>query len=220
MVDFEHARRQMVDAQLRTNNVTDRRLLAVMEQIPRELFVPAARRELAYIDEAHPVGLGNPPRYVPAPASFARLVQLAEVASGDAVLDVGCATGYSTAVLAGLAASVIGIEGEASLVRLAREALAALAIGNATVVEAPGMVLPRGQGPFDVIVVEGAVDTVPEALFAQLKEGGRLVASLSGRGSAVAHVYVRSPQGIASRAAFDSDLPPLWASQRNDEFVF
>src|SRR5262245_40667336 len=110
MTDFANARKMMVDNQLRTRNVTDRRLLLAMGEVPREHFVAGARKSLAYIDESHPIA-GSPGRFLPAPAPFAKLLQLAEIDGSDAVLDLGSGNGYSAAVLGKLAASVIAVEG-------------------------------------------------------------------------------------------------------------
>ena len=157
MIDYNQARTVMVDNQLRTSNIVDRRLLGVMGRIPRELFLPDQRRELAYIDEAHPLGGG---RYLAAPAPFARLVQLAEIAETDRVLDIGCGTGYSTAVIAALAGEVVGVESDKDLAAKARANLAGLGIVNATIVEADLATGPKGRGEFDVVVVEGALATM------------------------------------------------------------
>ena len=119
MIDFEQARKAMVDNQLRTSAITDRRLLGAMGSVPRERFVPATRQSLAYIDEQHvyPGPLG---RALAPAAPFARLVQLAAISEADTVLDVGCTTGYSSTVLAALAARVVALEAEPALADAAR----------------------------------------------------------------------------------------------------
>lgn len=217
MIDFDRARKVMVDNQLRTSSITDRRLLAAMGEVPRERFVPEARKALAYIDEAIAVGSG---RKIPSPAPFAKLVQLAEIDTGDHVLDLGCATGYSAAVLGRLAGSVVAVESDATLAAAARSALASVGAENVTVVEGPLESAGKGSAPYDVIVLESAVTEVPEALFSQLKPDGRLVALVAAPGQpAVAHLFARSGKGIASRAAFDAILSPL-ATKRGDGFVF
>lgn len=220
MTDFARARQAMVDSQLRTSNVTDRRLLAAMGHLPRERFVPAERRSLAYIDEAHPLLPGRSRRSLPAPAPFAKLVQLADLQHNDRVLDLGCGTGYSTAVLAALAAQVVGVEDRPELAALARENLQALGIPNAQIVEAPLDLASAARGPFDVIVVEGAVDAAPEALFGRLADGGRLVVLIRRGATAVAHLFVKSGKDVAARADFDANLPPLADSDAYEPFVF
>ena len=138
MIDFELARATMVELQLRTDRVTDRRILSAFATLPRERFVPEEKRELAYSDaslEVWPSIDGAPARFLLPPVVLARLVQLAAVEAKDAVLDVGCATGYSTAVLARLASSVTAVEAEPELAAAAREALQELGIANVTVME-------------------------------------------------------------------------------------
>lgn len=217
MADFATARRRMVDNQLRTSNVTDRRVLAAMNEVPRERFVPADRQALAYADIVHNLADG---RALAAPAPFARLVQLAEVDRSDIVLDIGAGTGYTTAVLARLGASATGLESDPDLAAEARHQLAELGIANAGIVEGPldGSGLPRDS--FDVVVVEGALDAEPTGLFPLLKEGGRLVGLLRRDGAGVAHVYVRSGGAVAARAEFNTVLPPLAPAPREEAFVF
>lgn len=217
MVDFERARQVMVDNQLRTSNVTDRRLLAAMGSVARENFVPASRQGLAYIDEAHDLGHG---RAMPAPAPFAKLVQLAEIQPTDAVLDLGAGLGYSTAVLAQLAHEVVGVESDETLAAEARKALAAAGVSNAEiVVSAFDDAQPHARG-FDVIVLEGTVDEIPHGLFKLLRDGGRLVAMIRRGPTAVANVFVKTGDTVNSRAEFNTSLPPLTAAKKADEFVF
>lgn len=217
MVDFERARKIMVDNQLRTSNVTDRRVLAAMLSVPREQFVPADRKALAYIDDVHDLGHG---RSLAAPAPFAKLLQLAEIESGDAVLDVGAGLGYSTAVLAQLAHEVIGVEVDAGLAAEAKKSLAAAGVSNADIVVGSFDSLAPGARSFDVIVLEGAVEIVPPGLFSLLAEGGRLVALVQRGAAAVANVYVKSGDAVNARAEFNASLPPLQSVQSADVFVF
>lgn len=216
MADFATARRRMVDNQLRTSNVTDRRILTAMDEVPRERFVPADRQALAYTDTPHELGAG---RTLAPAAPFAKLIQLAEIDHTDRVLDIGAGTGYSTAVLARLGAHVTGLESEPTLAAGARVLLAELGVG-ADIVEGAldGSSLPRES--FDVIVIEGAVATEPATLFPLLRQGGRLVVLLRRNGAGVAHVYVRSGNGVATRAEFNTALPPLAPAAREESFVF
>lgn len=217
MTDFAQARRIMVDNQLRTSGITDRRLLAAMGEVPRELFVPPARRELAYIDGAQPL---NRTRWLGAPAPFAKLVQLAAIEHTDRVLDFGCGNGYSSAVLARLAAEVVAVDDDPSLLAEAREALRKIGGGNVTVAEGSVSTAGKAKGPFDVIVLEGVVPEVADALFAQLAVDGRLVALIGAAGQVpVAHLFAKSGKGIAARPDFDARLPPLH-KVADDGFVF
>lgn len=220
MTDFERARKLMVDNQLRTSNVTDRRVLLAMGHVPRERFVPDARQALAYIDEDVPLTAAANPRFLSAPAPFAKLLQLVGIDHADHVLDLGCGTGYSTAVLAYLSQHVTGVENDPSLAHAARDNLSALQVTNASIVEGPLDAAPKGTAPFDVIVVEGAVPAVPDQLFDALREGGRLVALVSSGPTAVAHLFVKSGRDVAGRADFNAKLPALATPRPAEEFVF
>ena len=214
MTDYARARTLMVDNQLRTSGLPDRRLLGVMGEVPRETFVPAARQALAYIDEAHPL---NATRKLGPPVPFAKLIQLASIEHSDHVLDVGCGTGYSAAVIAALAAQVVAGEDDPALSSAAKKILTAVGAGNASVADASAA---TQQGPFDVIVVEGTLAEVPQALLDALKTEGRLVAYVGSSGKVpVAHLFAKSGKGIAARADFDGRLPPL-AKTDSDAFVF
>ena len=218
MVDFERARTQMVESQLRSGGVTNPAILARMRTVPREDFVSATRRDLAYIDDIQWLGDKASRRFMAAPATLARLLALAEITQTDTVLDIGAATGYSTAVIAGLAASVTGLETDADLAAAARANLAALGVTNASVIH--GDISQIGKVRFDVIIVEGALDAVPDAFIAALAEGGRLVALLRTGAVGLAHLFVRSGREVTARAAFNAALPPLFAERPDEEFVF
>ncbi len=216
MVDYELARKLMVDNQLRTHHVTERRILAVMGRVPRELFVSEARRSIAYIDDIQPLG-ATAARFMAPPSLFAKLVQLAEVQAGDDILDIGAGSGYSVAVLAGLGANVLGLEEDAGLVTSANANLVSLGVTNGRV--APGGIADAS-GLYEVIVLEGAVETVPPTLFGRLKDGGRLVAMIRQGAVAVANVYVKSGAAVTARAEFNATLPPLVSARPVEQFVF
>jgi protein-L-isoaspartate(D-aspartate) O-methyltransferase len=216
MIDFARRRLTMVETQIRPNEVTDPHLLAALRALPRERFVPRERRQLAYMDECievFPSVDGAPARFLLAPMVLARLVQLACVEPDDMVLDVGCATGYSTAVLAALGRSVTGLEPEPELAHVARGALLALGISNADIAEGPlGSGYPEA-GPYDVILLNGSVPAPPDNLMAQLSEGGRLVAVLSsGTGIGTqgkAWLFVRVGREVSGVPHFDAGAKPL-----------
>jgi protein-L-isoaspartate(D-aspartate) O-methyltransferase len=218
MADFLHARKTMVENQLITNAIVDRQLLAAMRRIPRERFVPEAVRELAYIDSDLPL---KPGRQLSAPAPFAKLVQLADIKPDERVLDLGCATGYSAAVLAAISGSVVAVEPDPDLAAAARSNLATEGVANVEVVTGPIETAARGHGAFDVVIIEGLVEEVPPALWAQLKDRGRVVALVAERGKPpVAHVYVRTGDAIAGRAEFNAMMPAVESASRPEEFVF
>lgn len=218
MPNYAIQRRHMVDSQLRTNKVTDPALLEAMGAVPRERFVTAAQRGIAYIDVDLAIGNG---RALLEPMVFARLLQSAGIGPRDVVLDIGCATGYSTAVVARLAKTVIGLESEAALAGEASAALAELGVVNAMVMSGP---LEKGwprQAPYDAIIVEGAVDELPEDLLAQLGEGGRLVAVIRDSDGVGRATMVARRAGILSRRAlFDAASAPLAGFRRRPTFVF
>lgn len=219
--DFQDLRTKMVDNQIRTTDVTDLAVIDAFLTVPREAFVPSARKAVAYIDEDILLeGEGKAPRYLMEPSPFAKLVQLARIGKKDVVLDIGCGTGYSSAVLSHLAGSVIGLESDSVLSAEATTRLTELGYDNVVIVSGD---MPAGypsEAPYDVIMIEGAVDFVPETLFQQLKDGGRLIA-VEGRGNAsVARFYIKE-NGVASgRMAFNTAIRFLPGFERVAQFEF
>lgn len=218
MVDFERARSHMVDSQLRTSGVTNVRVLAQMRAVTREDFVPAGRRAVAYVDDIHWFGAKSASRFMAAPATLAKLLQLADITATDRALDIGVTTGYSTAVIAGLAASVVGVEADAALAAMATANLAARGLANASIA---GSVSQLGKARFDVILVQGTLASVPQDFIAALQEGGRLVALMATGGVAVANVFVKAAGQVTAHAEFNAFLPPLTTVAAADEaFIF
>jgi protein-L-isoaspartate(D-aspartate) O-methyltransferase len=221
MTDYAAARRNMVEGQLRTNKVTDRRLLDALSEIPRERFVPEAQRGVAYVDEDLPIGRG---RFLMEPMVLARLIQLADIQPDDKVLDVGAGTGYAAAILARLAARVVALESDPSLAETAKRCLGELKIGNVTVVSGELSKGQAQQGPYQVILVNGGVERIPPAIADQLSEGGRLVAVVgpaqgaAGKGRAT---LMQRLGGVgSSRIVFDASVAPLPGFQTEPGFVF
>lgn len=177
---YAEARQNMVDNQLRANKVVDDDLIAVMGRLPREAFVPENLQGIAYVDEDVALGSG---RCLIEPMVIARLIQAAAVRPGDKALVLGCATGYGAAVLAGLGAQVIGIDTDPKLVDRARSALATAQVSGVTLATAPVEAGHASGAPYDVILIEGAVERVPSAVLAQLASGGRLVTVLAEPGT-------------------------------------
>ena len=211
MTDFARARTNMIESQVRPGGVIDLRVIAAMGAVPREAFVPESARDHAYVDEDLFIGVdgGGAPRHLMEPMTFARMLQLAGIGHDDCVLDVGCASGYSTAVLSHMAQSVIGLERDAELVEQATATLELLGCTNAAVVRgdhAGG--LPR-EAPFDVIVLNGRIETTPEALLAQLKDLGRLVAVYGPERQARVRVWTRRGEAVSHVDEFDAAVPAL-----------
>jgi protein-L-isoaspartate(D-aspartate) O-methyltransferase len=220
MTDYAAARTIMVDTQIRTEGVTDYRIIRTMGEVPRERFVPTSARPFAYTDADILVKEEGHHRRLMRPATLARLIQAAEIAPADFVLVVGCATGYAAATIAGLATAVIALESDEQLAAEASQTLMALGIGNVAVVTGP---LERGyasEGPYDVIFIDGAVEEIPETLFAQLKEGGRLVAVVGYNRAAPAMVYTKTDDDIGGRPVFDAFAPALPGFAKPKAFVF
>lgn len=214
MTDFAAARRHMVDGQVRTANVTDLRIIAAMQEVPRERFVP--REDLAYLDFDVPVGAGS--RRLLKPMVLAKLVQTADLDQTDRVLDVACATGYGAAVLARVAGQVVALEEDPALAEMARSVLSG--DPNVTVTEGSIGAGWAQDAPYDAILLEGATEIVPEALFRQLKDGGRLVCVLGAGPGAKGMVYYRSGDDVGGRAVFDATAAVLPGFVKPAEFAF
>jgi protein-L-isoaspartate(D-aspartate) O-methyltransferase len=217
MSDSSAARKHMIECQLMPNGVTDSELLAALEAVPRELFVPKSLRGVAYVDEDLQIAPG---RYLTEPRVFARLLAAAEIDGGEVVLDVGCGRGYSTAVIARLASSVVALESDEALAAAASETLTELEVDNAAVVTGPLAEGYPSQAPYDVILLSGAVDEIPPALTEQLNDGGRLLAVVGVGAAGGAVLVVRHDDVLARRSLFDAAVPPLPGFQVEPGFVF
>ena len=218
MMDYAAARLNMVEGQIRTNKVTDEAVIDAFLAIPRERFVPPALRGAAYVDEDIPLGGG---RWLMEPMVLARLLQLAGIKREDTVLEVGCGTGYGTALLSRLARAVIAVESEPRLAAEARARLQELGCGNATIIEGPLADGYAGRAPYDAIIFGGAIAEVPEAIARQLAAGGRLLAvvkTVTGLGQA--ELMMRADSVLSRRPVFDAATPLLPGLQRAPSFVF
>lgn len=217
-MDFAEARSRMVDSQVRPNKVTDARIIAAMRTLPRERFVPAAQAATAYVDSDVPVGGG---RVLMEPMVLARLIQIAAPRSGERALVVASGTGYGAAVLAACGAHVTAVEDDAAMLALAGIVLPALA-PSVTQVSGPLAAGWAASAPYDLILIEGAVEEIPPALAAQLNPtGGRLVGVLRPVGRVGQGVIAR-PGGAALVAmpVFDCATATLPGMRARTGFVF
>lgn len=221
MTGFSTARQYMVDGQVRPSDVTDDRILDAMLTVPREVFVPADKQALAYLDLDLDVAEGGATRRcLITPALLARMLQAAEIKSTDRVLVVGCATGYAAAVVARFAADVSATESDPALAEKATTAFAHLGIQNITVKTAAAADGDAAGAPFDVIILNGATEIVPTALFGQLKEGGRLVGVFGLLPPPRATLVTHSHGDFGHRELFDASAPVLPGFERVPAFVF
>jgi protein-L-isoaspartate(D-aspartate) O-methyltransferase len=221
MTDFAAARRRMVDGQIRTADVTDQRLVGAFLELPRERFLPPGKVSLAYLDRD--IALTEPnasARCLLKPMVLAKLLQAAEVSETDHVLDVGCGSGYSTALLSQLAQSIVGLEQDEVLAQQARAHLSQLGCRNAKIIIGA---LARGcpvEAPYDLIVMQGATEIVPKALATELKEGGRLVCVVGSAPSAKAMLFRKVAKEASGRVIFDAAAPLLPGFAKPPAFVF
>ncbi len=214
-MDLQAARSAMIESQIRTSDITDRRLVAAMASIARETFLPADKLAVAYAEMAVQTDLE---RWMMAPRELARLIGVAEIKETDRVLDIAPGTGYSTAVLAKLAAEVVALEDSAELAGPLKANLAAAGAASVEIIVAPLKSGAPSKAPFDVILVNGAIEDVPQAWLGQLAEGGRLAVVVDEGLIRRARVYTRSGGKTAWRTPFESAAPRLAGFERAVEF--
>lgn len=220
MSDFSTARRNMVDGQVRPADVTDHRIIDAMLALPREVFVPEDRRALAYLDLDLDVSeKGAPKRFLIKPMVVAKMVQAADIKSTDNVLVVGCATGYTAALVAKLAGRVTATEGDKALAAKAAGILATLGFGQVSVVNAAASEGAPAGAPYDAIILEGATEVTPELLYRQLGEEGRLVGVFA-MSTPRAVIITHSHADFGDRPLFDASVPVLPGLERPPAFVF
>lgn len=217
MFDYSAARHHMVESQIRTNDVTDLAVVRAFRTVRREDFVPQAQQALAYAD-AH-IDLGNG-RHMIRPRDFSKMVMAADVEPSDVVLDIGCGRGYSTAILAQLGETVVGLENSEEAVNKATDQLVKNDITNAAVVQGELETGAAEHGPFNVIFVNGAVASVPKAWTDQLADKGRLVCIVQNGSVGRACVYTRAEDTVGESVVFDASVPLLPGFAAEPEFVF
>jgi protein-L-isoaspartate(D-aspartate) O-methyltransferase len=220
MTDFALARRNMIDGQLRPNRVTNIQLLTAIADLPRERFLPAGLASVAYADDDVPLGNG---RYLMEPMILARLLQTLQPQPQEKALVVASGAGYGTALLARLVKSVVALEADAALAGSAEQTIKALGIANVTHVTGAMEAGRPADGPYDVILIEGAVQHVPPAIVEQLAEGGRLgtvIAAPSAGALGLAQLIVREGGVASGRPIFDAGTPALPGFASPPRFTF
>ncbi len=216
-MDYATARQHMVDSQIRTNKVTDERLIEAIRSLPRERFVPEAARARAYVDDDVQIAPG---RYLMEPMVAARLIQAAEAKPDDIALVVGSGTGYAAALLARMTNTVVALESDPALAQRASLVFGELSIDNAAVVEGPLDAGCAKHAPYNILYLDGAVEQVPATLSAQLADGGRMVGVLLDRGVGRATLWVKSGSALSRRVLFDANVAALPGFAAPARFVF
>ena len=216
---FSQARQTMVDCQIRPTKVTDENIIDAFATVPREAFVGRNQRAIAYVDEDLPLPGG---RCMMEAMVLARLIQALAVGKDDNVLVVGAATGYGAAIMARLAGSVIAVETRTQMVEKAQETLVSIGTDNAVAIKGRLTEGFANEGPYDAILIEGAVETMPERILDQLVNGGRLVAVWRPEDAAVgvASIWTKAGNEFVRKPLFDAQVPVLDEFRCKRDFVF
>ncbi|MEL0436158.1 protein-L-isoaspartate O-methyltransferase family protein [Phycobacter sp. K97] len=216
MTDFAERRRMMVDTQVRPSDVTKYPIIEAMLAVPRESFVPDAQREAAYADQNLDLGQG---RVLLEPRTLAKILDALDIQNDELVLDVGCALGYSTAVVARVAQMVIGVEEDESIGADAQSQLSEVGADNAIVHVGPLAEGAAEHGPYDVIMIEGGVEDIPAALLEQLREGGRIAAIFMSGALGEVKIGYKTAGKLSWRFAFNAGAPVLSGFAAAREFA-
>lgn len=217
MIDFQAARTAMVDGQVRPSDVTSYPILESMLSIPREAFVPESKRSIAYAGDHIDLGAG---RVVMDPRVLAKMLEVVDIQADDLVLHIGAGYGYSTAVIARMAEVVIAVEEVEAMASEAQTRLVEQSADNAIVHTGALVDGAAAHGPYDVILIEGGVETVPEALLQQLKLGGRIVVISMHGVDGECRLGRQTAQGVQWRDAFDATAPVLAGFAAEKKFTF
>ncbi|NIZ14408.1 protein-L-isoaspartate O-methyltransferase [Phaeobacter sp. HF9A] len=216
MTDFSDRRRMMVDTQIRPSDVTKYPIIEAMLAVPREQFVPDAQAEVAYADQSVPLGAG---RVVPEPRTLAKMLDALDVCADELVLDVGSGLGYSTAVVARLAQMVIGVEEDEAMASEAQQLLSESNADNAIIHQGALSEGAAEHGPYDVILIEGGVEILPEGLIAQLKDGGRIAALFMTGALGEVKIGFKNGDRVSWRFDFNAGAPVLPGFAKAAEFA-
>lgn len=217
MTNFEARRTVMVDTQVRPSDVTKFPIIEAMLSVPREDFVPAAKREAAYMGEN--LSLGGA-RVVLEPRTLAKMLDALDISNDELVLDVGCGFGYSSAVIAHMAEAVVSVEEDESMASEAQDALNAADFDNVIIHEGPLVAGAPQHGPYDVLIVQGGVARVPDALLAQLKDGGRAACIFMTGALGEVRIGYKMDGKVTWRLAFNAGAPVLNGFEKHDAFQF
>lgn len=216
MADYAARRTMMVDTQVRPSDVTKFPIIDAMLNVPRETYVPHALREAAYVGENLDLGDG---RTLLEARSFAKMIDALSIDTDDVILDIGCGFGYSTAILAWLGEFVVGLEDDAARATDAQAILSEQGIDNAAVMEG---VLAEGDvksGPYDIIILQGAVEIVPNTLTDQLREGGRIAAIFAEGALGIVRIGHKIDGTVSWRFAFNAGAPLLTGFENEAAFA-
>jgi len=217
MTDYAARRTTMVDTQVRPSDVTKYPIIDAMLSVPRELFVPAGRREAAYIGENIPLGPG---RVILEPRTLAKMLDTLNIQGDELVMDIATGLGYSAAVMARLAEAVIALEEDETMASEAEAALSEAGADNVAVVTGPLAEGAPQHGPYDVIAIEGAVEAVPQTVLDQLKDGGRIACLFTEGTLGVCRIGYFIDGTVSWRDIFHASAPVLPGFERSAEFVF
>jgi protein-L-isoaspartate(D-aspartate) O-methyltransferase len=216
MTDFATRRTMMVDTQVRPSDVTKFPIIEAMLAIPREVYVPRDRREAAYVGENLPL---TPRRVLLDPRTLAKLLDALDIQPNEIVLDLGCGLGYSSAVIARLAEAVIAVEEDIAMAAEAERTLSAEGVDNAAVIAGPLAAGSAKHGPYDAITIQGAIEVLPQAIAAQLKEGGRIGCLFMEGSLGVARIGYKVDGVVTWRFAFNAAAPVLPGFEARHEFT-
>ena len=215
MTDFSARRTMMVDTQVRPSDVTKFPIIDAMLTVKREDFVPASKRDAAYLGEN--LDLGGA-RVLLDPRTLAKMLDALDIENEELVLDVAAGYGYSSAVIAHMAAAVVALDSDEDMLREAQDTLMASGIDNVITQAGPLHDGAAEHGPYDVIVVQGGVAHVPDALVAQLKEGGRMACIFMDGALGEVRVGYKMDDRMSWRRSFNAGAPILEGFERHDIF--